>query len=215
MTDIKSIEKKLSRDFELISSTYHESGHCIYGLLSFFKIQMVAVNSLENAEEDLGYTNYEVIDGDFENATLIRYIQMAEIAINYAGLAAEKNYYRDICGSEKFPMALKTGCSDDMKIARELIKKYNLADAGEKRYQFKNKLFRSVRKLLNEHKDAVSLVAHSLYAKKKLSFFDLKELLCKKSKHKDFWKARFKTITLLFDEKKEMSEEEILLLISN
>ena len=45
----------------------------------------------------------------------------------------------------------------------------------------------------------VTIVAHSLFQKKRLNYFDLKEIIIKKSKNKSFWKEQFRTIDYIFD----------------
>lgn len=195
----KSITQKRSRDYELIALTYHEAGHCLFGLLNHIKITIVAVNSETNSSEDLGYTQYEIAELEHRDAGVLNRLLMAEIGINYAGLAAECIYYKDICGSDKLPMMLKGGCSEDIKTAASLIKKFELAAPGKKRYAFKQKMLRDCKFLLEEHWEAVKLIAHSLYKHKKLTFSDLKNILTKKSSDREFWKTRFKEINLLFD----------------
>lgn len=193
----RSVTQKLSQDYELISTCYHESGHTICGLLNFMKISAVTVNYTAKSVE--GYTHYEILDTNFDDEDIVEFLKLAEISINYAGLAAEKIYYKDICGSDKFPMMLRDGSSHDILTAADLIKKFNLAPPGKKRHLFKKKVARDLKKLLEEHWDAIRLVAHALYAKKKLYHSDLKDILTKKSKNKEFWKNRFKEINLLLD----------------
>lgn len=202
----RSITQKLSRDYELISACYHEAGHTVYGLLNFIKIQAVAVNIFAKNTDDLGYTHYETIDGIFKDHNILEFLKLAEININYAGLVAEKIYYKDICGSDKFPMMLRKGCSEDILKAADLIKKFDLAPPGKKRYLFKKKILRDSKILLEEHWDAIKLIAHALYNKKKLFYSDLKDLLTKKSDNKEFWKNRFRDINLLFDSPETLDE---------
>jgi hypothetical protein len=196
----RSITQKLSQDYELISTSFHEAGHTICGLLFFARITAVTVNYTAKSVE--GYTHYEIIDTHFNDESVIEFLKLAEISISYAGLAAEKIYYKDICGSDKFPMMLRDGSSHDILNAADVIKKFNFAPPGKKRYLFKKKISRNLKILLQEHWDAVRLVAHALYAKKKLSHDDLKDLLTKRSKNKEFWKNRFKEINLIFDSSK-------------
>lgn len=209
MADIKSITSKMSHDYELISATHHESGHTIFGLLNFIKVQVASVNSDASGNEDLGFIQYQTIEGVFEGSELINYLQLAEININYAGMAAEQIYYKDISGSDKLPLILKSGCSDDIRIAAELIKKFDLAAPGKKRWLFKQRQLKVIRALLTEHWDDVKLIAHALFKHKRLSFLDLKEILIKKSPHKEFWKERFRQIHTLYDETKALDEVSI------
>jgi hypothetical protein len=211
----KNITQKLSRDYELISVSYHEAGHCLFGLLNHIKITTVAVNSETNNSEDLGYTQYEIAEIEHQDTNVLNRLLMAEIGINYAGLAAERIYYKDICGSDKLPMMLKGGSSEDIKTAASLIKKFELAAPGKKRYAFKQKMLRDCKLLLEEHWEAVKLIAHSLYRHKKLTFFDLKDILTKKSSNKEFWKTRFKEINLLFDSPTQLDVKTIRSILIN
>ena len=51
----KLIAQKHSQDYELISTTFHEAGHVICGLLNFMKINAVSVNPTD--PEDIGVTH--------------------------------------------------------------------------------------------------------------------------------------------------------------
>lgn len=211
MSTAKSVAQKLSRDFELISCTYHEASHTIYALLHFIRVDGVEVQGED--KEVLGYTHYDPLEGKFEDSELIHYLLEAEINVYYAGLTGERIYYKDICGSDKFPMTLKNGCSGDIAAASDLIKKNNLAPPGQKRWAFKQRMIRLTKQDLEQNWDAVKLIAHALYKKKKLSYDDLRDILTKKSRHKDFWKGRFKDIDILFDEQKKLDEETIKVIL--
>lgn len=208
----RSITQRLSQDYELISTCYHEAGHTICGLLYFMKIPAVTVNYTAKSVE--GYTHFETIDSSFEDENISEFLKLAEISINYAGLAAEKIYYKDICGSDKFPMMLRDGSSHDILTAADLIKKFNMVPSGKKRHLFKKKVARDLKHLLEEHWDAIRLIAHALYAKKKLYHSDLKDILTKKSKNKEFWKNRFKEINLLLDSPGSLDKNDVKIILS-
>lgn len=196
--------RKLSYDHEYIATCYHEAGHTITGLLNFLRISAVGIEMSRNKQTktaDLGYTHYdcgldflEVKDQELAHALI-----MGEINISYAGLAAEKLLYKDLCGTDKIPMALKRGSVLDRDSASELIRKYELAPAGKKRHLFKKKVFSAVQKELAEYWPDVKLVAKALFKKRRLSYNDLKQILTRKSPHKIFWKNRFKDISFLVD----------------
>src|SRR5665213_1312173 len=176
----KSLTKKLSQDYELIFAAYHEAAHTICGLLFNMKIPDVFVIPSPKRGDDLGCTHYEIIPDTFEDNELTKALQLSEINMFYAGLVAEKIHYKDVCGSDKYPMMLRIGCSQDILKAADLIKKLDLAPPGEQRYAYKQKLLRQLRKLLVEHWGAIKIIAHQLYQKKKLYYSDLKEILTKR-----------------------------------
>lgn len=201
--------QKLSRDYELISAAHHEAGHTICGLLSFIKVHAAGVNSLLKSAEDIGCTDYETIEGSFQDPEIIRFLQLSEIRLNYAGMVSERIFYKGICGADKLPMMLREGCSEDIEKAAKLIKKHDLAPAGRKRWLFKQKIMRAIRQNLEEHWEAVRLIAHALYKRKRLNFDDLRELLTKKLKNRDFWKKQFAKINSLYDRALPLDEEKI------
>lgn len=206
----KEIVLKLSQEYELISTCYHEAGHTLIGLLHFMKIPLVMVNYI--GKRVAGSTHYENYSEQIENPKIISYLLMSEIRIYSAGTIAEKIHYKDICGAEKLPRALKEGSSSDISAVAELITKNNLVEPGQKRYAFKQKVNKEIAHQLKEFWPDVKIIAHALYKSKRLYFNDLKELLIKKSKNKKFWKARFREINSLL-EAPGIFEEKMLSLI--
>src|SRR5574339_460119 len=101
--------RKLSYDHEYIATCYHEAGHTISGLLNFLRISDVGIEMSPNKRKDadLGYTHYDCgLDFlEVEDEELVHNLIMNEINISYAGLAAEKLLYKDLCGTDKIPMA--------------------------------------------------------------------------------------------------------------
>lgn len=204
---VVSTTQKLSQDYELISTCYHEAGHTVAGLLTFMKIPAVTVSFTAKSVE--GFTHYEMIDQAITDEKINDYLILSEIYISYAGLVAEKIHYKEICGADKLPMILKEGSSPDISSAAEIIRKYNLAPPGKKRQQFKQKIFKQLDSDLKTHWDAIKLISHALYKRKRLNYDDLKEILTKKSKNKEFWKNRFKDITMLVTPTRELDNKEI------
>lgn len=204
---VTSVTQKLSQDYELISTCYHEAGHTVSGLLNFMKIPAVTVNYADKRVE--GFTHYELMGQEVSNSNIMDFLVLSEINISYAGLAAEQIFYKEICGAEKLPMMLKEGSSRDLESVADLIKKNNLAPPGRKRHLYKKKLIKEVRHSLEEHWDAVTLISHALYKKRKLYFDDLKALLTKKSNNKEFWKNKFREINILVNSSEELDEKEI------
>ena len=114
-------------------------------------------------------------------------------------MIAEKQHFKNISGSDKFPLLLRESSSDDTSYAAGLIKQYNIVPAERKRFYYKKKLIKETLIELREHWDAVTLVSHALFKKKKLSYHELKILLTRKTKNKELWKNKFKVVDRIFD----------------
>jgi len=195
------LSKKIAKNFELISSGFHEAGHTIYALLHLSKIDYVSIFEDKKVKRILGFTSStDLEDYDkIQDKELLEHLVKIEIGMNYAGFVAEKTLFKTISGSQQIPFFIREGSWVDNKTARELIIKYNLAPPGIKRAAFKNKIIKDVQKELYLHWDAVMIVAHGLFKYRKLSYQDLYNLLTKKSKNKKFWKDQFKQIDHYYD----------------
>ena len=134
--------------------------------------------------------------------------------MSYAGLIAEKSLFRSISGSRKTPMFISDGSTEDNKGARALIKKYNLAPPGPKRAALKAQIMREVQGKLHDHWYDVTLIAHALFEHRKLSEFDLEELLTKRSRNKKFWKEQFKNIKHIYENNEDLDEKELKSILS-
>lgn len=212
---IINIRKKAYEIHELISTAYHEAGHTIYGLLNYMKIESVYVFEEKKSKRIEGFTYYNSPDlGTIKDNILLNNRLYAEIGLSYAGLVAEKHHFKMISGSEKFPLFLRDGSSHDTFSASQIIRKFDLAPPGQKRYSYKKKVIKEVRVELCEHWDAVTLIAHALFHKKKLNFLDLKSILLKKSKNKEFWKNKFKTISSFYDNVETIDEKKLKFILS-
>jgi hypothetical protein len=211
---IEDIRKKFYEIHELASTSIHESGHVIYGLLHHVKIESVQVFENKKNKRVEGLTHYEsrnlpeINDIDLFNERL-----HTEICLSYAGLIAEQLQFKIITGSDKFPMFLKEGSSDDITSAADLFQKYNLVEAGRKRLNYKRKLFKLIKEELQNNWDAVTLVAHNLFKKKKLNHLDLQKLLTRKTKDKQFWRNKFKEINSIYHANKALDEKDILCIV--
>ena len=198
-----SAKSKMETDYELIAMTYHEASHAICALFNYMKIYQVYVMC---SKYDDGHALYEIYDSQtIESKILSKILLIFEIQTLYAGVVGEKIYYKNICGSDAFPINLRIGSSDDISTAAQIISKNNLAEAGKPRLIFKKEIQNDTKKILLEYWDDVRLIAHMLYKQKELSFEDIKFCLTKKSKNSDFWKYRFKAIKSIYD-KKHLSE---------
>lgn len=207
---IGDIRKKVTHTHELISTAYHEAGHTIYGLLHYMKVNMVHVFEDKKYKRICGFTHFNYpIAIEVDDLELSKELMKAEICVNYAGLAAEKYHFKNVSGSDKFPGFWKNGSSSDTISAAALIKQYSLATPGRKRYTFKKKLIKETNSELQKHWDAVILVSHALFQRKRLYYSDLKELLIKKSENKEFWKEQFKNIDYIFENGDDLDEKSL------
>jgi hypothetical protein len=203
---VKNYVKKQSFDYELIAMSFHEAGHAVCGIFNY--IQVFNVHVMTDPKKRNGLTEFFVYEKDsWQDEDLKKIIAICELQAIYAGLIAEKMYYKDICGSSKFPMHLRIGSSSDMQHASSIIRKNKLSKPGKNTLLFKKQTQYDVELVLNEHWDAVKIVAHSLYKKKRLTFDELKFLLTRKTVHKSLWKDRFKKIKIIHNEKKYPKEE--------
>jgi hypothetical protein len=187
--------KKQVNDYNLIASAWHESGHAVCGLhnyLMVFNVNVIAPHY------NMGNTEYFYYDvSSYQDHYLIKLFAILDLQATYAGLLAERLYYENICGSDKFPMHLKIGSSDDINLASKEIRKYKLALPGKETFNLKKKIKNDTGKILTEHWQSVKLVAHRLYQKKQLSFDDLKYILTRQTDQKEFWKDRFRKIKII------------------
>lgn len=201
---------KIAKQFELIATSFHEAGHTIYALLNKFKVLNVSVSFNKESKRIEGYCEYLIPEfSAFKDFHFSQFLAEYEIGIKYAGLTAEKYHFKTISGSDKFPLFLRDGSSDDTMSAATLIKKYNIAPPGKKRYQFKKNKIKEILQILQKNWNDVSLISHSLFAKKKLSFEDLQYILIKKSKNKKFWKNQFKIINGIFNNLEQLDEPDL------
>jgi hypothetical protein len=137
-----------------------------------------------------------------------------ELQAIYAGLIGEKLYYKEICGSDKFPMHLRIGSSYDLNLASQIIRKNNLAASGKRTRILKKGIQLDVEQILRKHWEVVKIVAHALFKKRKLSFDELKSIIIKKTDDKDFWKDKFKKIKMIHNTRTQpdlLDVKEILL----
>jgi len=196
----------------LISTSYHEAGHTIYGLLHLAKIESVQVFP-QGANKVRGFTHFDFLTADgFLDENLINYAVVSEICLMYAGLTAEKYHFKTISGSDKLPLFLKDGSSDDTKKAAELIKQYELAQPGKLRYSFKKKLIIKTLQELKDNWDSVNCIAHGLFQKRRLYYTDLNDILCN-SENKKFWRDQFKAIDHIYNNFGSIDERSLRLIL--
>lgn len=210
-----SVSLKLAQNYRTISVAYHEAGHVICGLLHFMQVYEVKVNELQRGVSGITHFNVLYMDQAYDQLdTKIRdYMITSDLLMQFAGLSAEKLFFKDLSGSDNFPLVLKLGAEPDFRRAAEIIKKYNLAEAGNKRYLFKKKMFRHTTNLLKDFWADIKLVAHELYNKRKMTYDDLCQLLSKKSSNKKFWKKQFKNIDTLYSENSNIDKATAMLIL--
>lgn len=210
---LSSVRKKVTNTHELISTSHHEAGHAVYALLHFMMVYSVRVFPGKKSKRIEGFTHYDSLDySELDDKELQTERLNSEVGLSYAGLVAEKYQYKLHSGSDKFPSFLD-GSYKDLSEASDLIKKYNIAPPGDKRYNYKKRMVRRVTRELQEHWDAVTAVAHILFQKKRINFEDLKNALTKNTEHKEFWKERLRVIQKAY-KNDGLDEEEFRSMIS-
>lgn len=186
---------------------WHEASHTICGLLNFIKVIKVYIKS---DKFDQGNTVYESYEPHLcEDKILSKIVLIFEIQTLYAGLIGEKIYYKEICGSDTFPMNLRIGSSGDINTASSLIEKYNLALAGNPRFLLKKQIQNDTKNILLEYWEDVRLISHLLYKYKELNHSELKRFLTKKSTNKELWRKKFRDISIIYNDKKNIEEGQI------
>lgn len=206
---IGAIRKKFHKTHELISTSYHEAGHTIYGLLHLMNIGSVMVFEDKKSKRIHGYTQYDPSPlPKIQDSKLFNDRLHAEICLSYAGLVTEKRYFKLISGSDKLPMFLKEGSGHDTSEAAALFQKYGLCKAGRERYNYKQRLIKQINVELIEHWDAVTLIAHALFKKKKLEPTEIKKILTRKTEDKDFWKKQYKALEQMYSNSEGLDEKE-------
>jgi hypothetical protein len=213
---IGEIRKKVTKTHEFISTSYHEAGHTVYALLHAMKVSSVSVfeNKKLKRVHGITYYNYPCEYDSVHDPNLLNILVQADIGMSYAGLIAEKSLFKSISGSNKVPMFISDGSTDDNRGARAMIKKYNLAPPGQKRADYKAKIMRETQHELHSHWEAVTIVAHALFRHRKLTYSDLQELLTKKSRNKKFWKEQFKRISYFYDNSEHLDEKDLKSILS-
>lgn len=106
---INEVRKKLAKMHEMISTSYHECSHVLYGILYFIEITQVELIEESNGRIS-GFTHFNSFEPkDFDNLALLKQIAINDVGLRYAGLAGEKIFLKKISGSDNFPFVLKDG----------------------------------------------------------------------------------------------------------
>jgi hypothetical protein len=212
---IDNIRKKITKTHELISTSYHEAGHTVYALLHGMKVDSVCVFQNKKNKRVEGFTHFDSPDiEELKDEALISYLVNSEICVRYAGLVAEKHHFKTISGSDKFPMFLRDGSSDDTLTAAALIRQYHVVQPGKKRYAYKKRVIKETLHLLQEYWEDVTLVSHALFQKSRLNYSELKTLLTKKSPNRKYWKEQFSTINYISENHETLDEKTLKSILS-
>jgi hypothetical protein len=151
----------------------------------------------------------------FQNKSFVSRLKKNEVCVRYAGISAERILYKKLCGSSKFPRVLSEGSSDDIRSISEVIKKYNLAEAGTTRTQLKNSLLKKSAKQLEDYWQDVVSLAYALFKRKRIHYNEIKKIILTKTNNKPFWKNQFSLIDFYFDPKKDIDASNINFIVSN
>jgi hypothetical protein len=196
---LKSIKRRQAHQLETINTAHHEAGHTIFALLQGMIVYSVCIFTDKTSNRVDGFTHYFSLElTTIVDPFILNNRVEAELGMEYAGMMAERHQYHLHTGSDKCPSFLKDGSSADIKRASDLIKKYQLAPAGQKRYRFKQRIMKKVLRQLQEHWGAVIVVAHALFRKKRLTGEEVQTLLTTQTDNKDFWKKQYRMIQNLY-----------------
>src|SRR5271165_3537367 len=178
-------------DYELICMCTHEGSHAIVALHNFLQVFEVSAMPFEakTRKERGGKTNW-FMPQKIEGSELKKMLLTFEIQALYAGLLGERILYKELTGSHKLPMNLRVGLSSDIKNVSNIIRNNNLVESGNDTVIFKKNIQKKTEKILLDNWDVVRLIAHALHKDRKLNFDELKQLITRKSKNKDFWRDR-------------------------
>lgn len=185
---MKRIVYRMVSNYQDISTCYHEAGHIICALLAYCEVSLAEIKSAEEA-----YTYYDCPNIDSAQPSLKLNLITKEIGIRYAGVLSEKIFFENLHPTDKMPMSIKIGSSDDFKTASDILKKYNIYDAGKQRSKFKSKIKTKINKQLKRNWQDVALIANLLLDKKKINYNKIKNCLLKKSSYKN-WENIFSKI---------------------
>ncbi len=215
MATVHSLRKKVTHVHDSIFTSYHEAGHTIYALLHHMKVYSVRIFPEKRSRRIEGFTHINCLIefDDIEDKAFLTERLDVEVCFYYAGLVAEKNRFKLASGSDKFPSILYDA-HKDVKDASKLIKDYQLAPPGDKRYNYKKRMIRRVARELQQYWGDVVLIAHALYNQRRLYFSDLETILTKKSENKKFWKEQLKKVCEL-NEKAPQAEKELISALSS
>lgn len=206
--------KKVAETHNLISTSYHEAGHVIYGLLHFLYIEDAYLIQDEGGSIS-GFTDFNSFDIDnyYSDERLHKYLIRSEIGMWYSGQIAEKIHYKNNSGSNTFPSFFREGSSDDTNSASKLIRKYRMAPPGRPRYKLKQKILKEVELELEDNWKDVILIAHALFEKKRVSFDKIKELLVENSERLSFWKEQLPEIFRIHEDNSSLDEKELKIIL--
>jgi hypothetical protein len=197
--------KKQAIDYSAIACSYHEATHTCIALYNHIFVPDVSIRI--DGSDAVGLTSFYLYkNGDILDQELKAMIIIAEIEMTYAGMIGEAVYYKETCGSDIFPRHLKSGSSEDIKNAQDLIRLNTLALPGKDTAALKKQIKKRVEGLIIENWASIKLLAHAIYKRKKLTYHDLKNLLCRKN---PFWKERFKETSLIHSDMKVPEEAEV------
>jgi hypothetical protein len=213
-----SITSKQVRDYNAIATSYHEASHTIIALLNYFYVYNVNIVPKPDSYGEMNWWSWldhmsDITTSNIDDQDLCYSIHYSHIGTLYAGLIGERLYYYNACGSDKFPMHLKQGSIYDYQDASFVIRKNKIAKPGRETLLLKKQIQKDIREILENNWEAVKVVAHQLYKKKRLGFDEIKHILTRKTENKMFWKEQFRKIKMIYSEKSNLTVSEFKKLI--
>ncbi len=188
------------KDYQKISTAYHEAAHSIFATLSFFKIDRVELkgNSPNTTKYEIcGLTSFYSPINYVSSKSLKKKFANSEIIVNYSGVVGETVLFAEISGLKEAPSHIKSSGQFDRENSKKIIKQFfttNYSNIAS----FKKRKEKIIKSLLKIYWSDVKKIAALLLRRKKLSYKEIKGTLVGKSENKDFWKRRFECIDSIF-----------------
>lgn len=188
------------KDYQKISTAYHEAAHSIFATLSFFKIDRVELrggNSNTSKYEICGLTSFYSPINYVNSIALKRKFANSEIIVNYSGVVGEAVLFTEVSGLKEAPAHIKSSGQFDRENSKKIIKQFFIKSYSNIE-SFKRRKEKIIKNLLKIYWSDVKKIAALLLRKRKLSYKEIKNILAQKSDNKDFWKRRFECIDSIF-----------------
>jgi len=179
-----------------ISTAWHEASHVICYLYYYRYVFKATLKQSKNYRG--GYTLFQELDlSNVSDKNLKKKLLKQDIQCLYAGMIGESIFYKEICGSHKFPIYMRIGSSSDITTASQIIYNNNLSLPGKQSLALKRKMKSKAKKIVLRYWYDIQLIAHELFLRKEISFQDIFLILTTKSKNKKNWIQKLKTVKYL------------------
>lgn len=190
---MERVVHKAIKNYDFISTCYHEAGHTVIALLKAFRVTEVKVCSKNSGETY--YTRPSFSNNKSRNKT----IAVGEVSVLYSGIESEKILFQTLDSHNIIPRSIKNGSSSDFKSALWFIRKYDLAEPGKETTQFKSKIRSKLKNKIVRHWEDITLISNALIKNKKIKYNRIKKILLTYSPNHLMWEKKFLRIENKFN----------------